>query len=71
MGGQVCIYFVQSMIGVTVFSCSVLKDFDDSDKEKNIFSTSKELLSKPEKTATQKSDAENNEGCDGIKTYFV
>lgn len=43
---------------------SVLKNLDDSDKEKNIFSTSKDLLSKPEKTTTHKSDAGINEDCD-------
>ncbi|XP_052015843.1 recQ-like DNA helicase BLM isoform X2 [Apodemus sylvaticus] len=43
---------------------SVLKDLDDSDKEKNISSSSKDLLSKPEKTTTHKSDSGTNEDCD-------
>ena len=58
------------MTVVTVFSCSMLKDLDDSDKEKGILSTSEELLSKPEEMTTHKSDAGTSKDCDGMKTYF-
>ncbi|XP_076792788.1 recQ-like DNA helicase BLM [Arvicanthis niloticus] len=43
---------------------SMLKDLDDSDKEKDILSTSKDLLSKPEEMTTQKSDPGTNKDCD-------
>ncbi|XP_031242995.1 Bloom syndrome protein isoform X2 [Mastomys coucha] len=43
---------------------SILKDLDDSDKEKDILSTSKDLLSKPEEMTTHKSDAGTNKDCD-------
>ncbi|XP_021049439.1 Bloom syndrome protein [Mus pahari] len=46
---------------------SMLKDLDDSDKEKDILSTSEELLSKPEEMTTYKSDAETNKDCDALQ----
>lgn len=42
---------------------SMLKDLDDSDKDKDVLSTSKDL-SKPEEMTTPKSDLGTNEDCD-------
>lgn len=46
----------------------MLKALDDSDKEKDILSTSKDLLSKPEKTTTEEPDPGTTADCGGIKT---
>ncbi|OBS60691.1 hypothetical protein A6R68_08157, partial [Neotoma lepida] len=49
----------------------MLKDLDDSDKEKDILSASKDLLSKPEKmTTTQEPDPGTNADC-GVDTIPV
>ncbi|KAL1774363.1 Bloom syndrome protein isoform X6 [Sigmodon hispidus] len=42
---------------------STLKDLDDSDREKDILNTSKDLLSKPEKMTSQELDPETNADC--------
>lgn len=49
----------------------MLKDFDDSDKEKGILSTSKDPLLKSEKTNTQEPDPGASTDCDGIKAMFL
>ncbi|CAO2614048.1 RecQ-like DNA helicase BLM, partial [Lemmus lemmus] len=43
---------------------SMLKDFDDSDKEKGVLSTSRDPLSKSEKTNTQEPDPGASTDCD-------
>lgn len=70
LGDKVYIHSAYSMIDLApfFFSCSMLKDFDDSDKEKGILSTSKDLLLKSEKTNTQEPDPGASTDCDGIKT---
>lgn len=74
MGDKVCIHSAYSMIDLALFSCSMLKDLDDSDKEKGILSTSKDPLLKSEKTNTQEPDPGACTDCDGIKaicfSYF-
>ncbi|XP_003513716.3 Bloom syndrome protein isoform X4 [Cricetulus griseus] len=44
--------------------CSMLKDLDDSDKEKDILNTSKDLLSKPEEMPAKEPDPGTNTDCD-------
>nr|XP_027810919.1 Bloom syndrome protein isoform X2 [Marmota flaviventris] len=45
-------------------SFSMLKDLDASDREKDVLSTSKDVLSKPEKMTTQEPNPETNKDCD-------
>jgi bloom syndrome protein len=61
------------MIGLAVFFFiySMLRDFDASDKEKDILSTSKDLLSKPERMMTQEPDAKTNTDGDGKKHLAI
>lgn len=71
MGDKVYIHSAYSMIDIApspFFSCSMLKDFDDSDKEKGILSTSKDPLLKSEKTNAQEPVPGASTDCDGIKT---
>ncbi|XP_073918131.1 recQ-like DNA helicase BLM isoform X3 [Castor canadensis] len=49
---------------------SMLRDFDASDKEKDILSTSKDLLSKPERMMTQEPDAKTNTDGDARWIHF-
>lgn len=48
----------------------MLKDLDDSDKEKDILNTSKDLLSKPEEMPAKEPDPGTNTDCDGIKKHM-
>ncbi|XP_069321797.1 recQ-like DNA helicase BLM isoform X2 [Eulemur rufifrons] len=43
---------------------SMLKDLDTSDKEKNVLSTTKDILSKPEKITVQEPNLETSTDCD-------
>lgn len=48
----------------------MLKDLDTSDRKEDVLSTSKDLLSKPEKMSTQEPNPETSTDCDGTNNIL-
>ncbi|XP_055479598.1 recQ-like DNA helicase BLM [Psammomys obesus] len=55
----------EEIISTASSSLKCSRDLDDSDKEKDTLSTSKDLLAKPEEMTTQERDPGTNTDCDG------